>query len=289
MLKPIEERLDRQETANMDMATQIITMKEEMLALRQLVSRQEFPSLSDPSDLSGTAGGSSVTTALGNLRRLDGTSWQGATADKDVLNMCADARRVIGLTPIDQRMLELQMQSFGARDKDEAMLMEVKSFLKCEMKIKPSEIDKFDIVRIFHPARDNWNVLYVELGNEYQVDSLFSYTREMVKKDHRVTRWIPRKMYQRFSALQTVAYNMRKNDGVKTRVRIGHCDLELSIREQGSSFWKRCPLPENLPRIDVNVMSSLNKDTSPPPGRPGRDQHARTDTSQISEVEENTI
>ena len=85
------------------------------------------------------------------------------------------------------------------------------------MKIKPSEIDKFDIVRIFHPLRDNWNVLYVELENECQVDKLFSYTREM-------TRGIPRKMYQRFSALQTVAYNMRKKDGVKTRVKIGHCD-----------------------------------------------------------------
>ena len=72
--------------------------------------------------------------------------------------MCADARRVIGLTPIDQRMLELQMQSFGARDKEEAMLMEVKSFLKCEMKVKPSEIEKLDIVRIFHPARENWKL-----------------------------------------------------------------------------------------------------------------------------------
>ena len=151
------------------------------------------------------------------------------------------------------------------------------------MKIKPSEIDKFDIVRIFHPARDNWNVLYVELGNEYQVDSLFSYTRMMVKKDHRVTRWIPRKMYQRFSALQTVAYNMRKKDGVKTRVKIGHCDLELSIREQGSSFWKRCQLPENLPRIDVNV------DTSPPPGRPGREHLARSESTERSEVEEDNF
>ena len=107
----------------MNMATQMITMKEEMEALRQVVNRQEFPSLSDHSDLSGNASGSSESTALG-------TSWQGATADKGVVNMCADARRVIALTPIDQRMLELQMQSFGARDKEEAMLMEVKSFLK---------------------------------------------------------------------------------------------------------------------------------------------------------------
>ena len=118
---------------------------------------------------------------------------------------------------------------------------------------------------------------------------MFSYTREMVKKDHRVTRWIPRKMYQRFSALQTVAYNVRKKDGVKTRVKIGHCDLELSIGEQGSSFWKRCQLPENLPRIYVNLMSSPNNDASPPPGRPGREQLAGSDSTERKEVEEDTF
>ena len=138
------------------------------------------------------------------------------------------------------------------------------------MKERPSDIDNLDIVRGLHPARDDWNVLYLELGSEYQVDSLFSYTRVMEKKDHRVIRWIPKKMYQRFSALQTVAYNMRKNDGVKTRVKIGQCDLELSIRKQGSSFWQRCHLPSNLPKIDSNVFSSLQNSPSPPPGRPGR-------------------
>ena len=80
-------------------------------------------------------------------------------------------------------------------------------------------------------------------------------------------------MYQRFSALQTVAYKMRKNDGVKTRVKIGQSDFELSIREQGSSFWQRCVLPTDLPKIETtNLFSSLQNSTSPPPGRPGRER-----------------
>ena len=85
-------------------------------------------------------------------------------------------------------------------------------------------------------------------------------------------RWIPKKMYQRFSALQTVAYNMRKNDGVKTRVKVGQSDFELSIRQQGSSFWQRCQLPTHLPKIESNLFSSLQNSSSPPPGRPGRGQ-----------------
>ena len=92
-------------------------------------------------------------------------------------------------------------------------------------------------------------------------------------------------MYQRFSALQTVAYNMRKNDGVKTRVKIGQSDFELSIREQGSSFWQRCDLPTDLPKIESNS-------TSPPPGRLGRQfpapQDQEKDTAeQIETGEEN--
>ena len=49
------------------------------------------------------------------------------------------------------------------------------------MTVKPSDIEELEICRIFHHAKENWNVLYVEFGNEYQVDKLFSYTRGMVK------------------------------------------------------------------------------------------------------------
>ena len=61
-------------------------------------------------------------------------------------------------------MLELQKRSYGAKTTEEAMMMEVKSFFKCEMKILPSVIEELDIVRVFAPAKDNWNVLYVNLA-----------------------------------------------------------------------------------------------------------------------------
>ena len=250
-----------------------IIIKEELEALKKVMNRQEFPSLPEHCEHGGARSGQVVTSRMLDMARTHRSSEEhSGAAEGEIKQMCADARRVIGLTPISPRMLELQVNSYGARDKEEAMLMEVKSFLKCEMKVRPSEIDKLDIVRVFHPARDDWNVLYIELGSEYQVDSLFSYTRVMEKKDHRVIRWIPKKMYQRFSALQTVAYNMRKNDGVKTRVKIGQSDFELSIREQGSSFWQRCNLPTDLPKIESNYFSSLQNSTSPPPGRPGRER-----------------
>ena len=197
MVRPLEERLAKQEKVNEDMGRQPKTLLEELEILRENAGRQDFPPLPVHS---GQVHQHNETLATPRL--------EGAVEDKresveeeEIQLMCADARRVIGLTPIEPRMLELQMQSYGAKDMEEAMMMEVKSYLKCEMKVRPSEIEKLDIVRVFHPAKENWNVLYLELGSEHQVDSLLYHTRVMEKRDHRVIRWIPSKMYQRFSAL----------------------------------------------------------------------------------------
>ena len=75
--------------------------------------------------------------------------------------MCSSARKVVGLTPIEPRMLEMQMENYGAKDMEEAKMMEIKSYLKCEMKMRTSDIEKLDFVKIFPPAKENWNVLYV--------------------------------------------------------------------------------------------------------------------------------
>ena len=120
------------------------------------------------------------------------------------MNMCSAARKVIGQKPIEPKMLEMQMKCYGGKTKEEAMLLEVKSYLKCEMKVLPSDIKKLEIVKIFHPAKDNWDVLYVEFGSEHEVEKLLSYTKVM-KKDNRVTRWIPKQMYHRYSAIESFA------------------------------------------------------------------------------------
>ena len=155
------------------------------------------------------------------------------------------------------------------------MVMEVRSYLKCEMKILPSVIEELDIVRVFAPAKENWNVLYVELGSEFQADSIFSYTKVM-KGDNRVVRWFPKEMFARYNALEKVAFNIRdrrEENKIKTKVKIGQCDLELFTRdplETNSQTWKRHPLPKDLPKIEINLQRRLSMGSSPPPGRPGR-------------------
>ena len=144
--------------------------------------------------------------------------------------------------------------------------MEVKSYLVCEMRILPSVVERLNIVRIFPPAKEDWNIFYVEFESEQEVDTIINHTRYMTKKDHRLIRWIPKQMYDRYRAIQRIAYTITKEEGLKTRVKIGNSDFLLTTRDPNSSFWCTRNLPSNLPDITFNNMNMTP--ASPPPGRP---------------------
>ena len=174
-------------------------------------------------------------------------------------DMCASARKVVGFAPIEPKMLDMQIRCYGAKDLEEAMMMEVKSYLKCEMKVPTSDIAKLDIVSIFPPARDDWNVPYVEFASDHDVDFIFSYTKRIVKKENRVTHWIPKQMYERYRAVEGIAFSIRQEERLKTRVKIGRYDFLLITREPSSSVWHHRKLPSNLPKMDSdqdNISSS---------------------------------
>ena len=267
-LQEVEVRVEQQEKLNQELVKKVNSLVNELenLKLGVKADQEAFPALPRPQGLIQRS------KEQGSLFSVRSSSLEDQENEhgRKVEELCAVGRRVIGFSPIEPRMLELQIQSFGAKDQEEAMLMEVKSYMKCEMKVKPSEINKLDIVKIFPPAKDNWNVLYVEFGSEYQVDRLMAHTREMVKSDHRVVRWYPKQMYERYRAVESIAYDIRKTMKHKTRVKIGRSDIELSTRENGNTFWKRQALPDHLPKIDMNFSSRPALVSSPPPGRPGR-------------------
>ena len=274
-INPIEERLAVQEKVNRELTVQLNTVLKDMEVLKGKVkpkqnihpSYQDFPQLSlEPRKqqvMQENWGGARPRSELSRRPEY--------TVGPSVLDMCSSARKVVGLTPIEPRMLEMQMENYGAKDMEEAKIMEIKSYLKCEMKMRSSDIAKLDFNRIFPPAKENWNVLYVELGSDYQVDMVMSHTRYMVKHDHRVVRWYPRQMYSRYRAVEAIAYDIRKNLKHKTRVKVGRDDIELSTREADSTVWRRQVLPSSLPEFEMAGFGP-SMASSPPPGRPRRDQ-----------------
>ena len=58
-------------------------------------------------------------------------------------------------------------------------------------------------------------------------------------------------MYERYRALEGLAYKLRQEQGIKTSVKIGRTDLVLSTRDPKLSDWSYCKLPNNLPGIDL--------------------------------------
>ena len=147
-----------------------------------------------------------------------------------IRDLCAAARKVVGFSPIEPKMLKIQMEGFGAKDLQEAVLMEIKLYLKCEMKMPPSEIEKLEIIRIFPLARDDWNVLYVEFGSDHDVNNIFSYTRRILNMENKITHWIPRQMYEEKNrAVESLAYTIRQDEKLKTRVKIENHPPQFGI------------------------------------------------------------
>ena len=269
MLNPLDKRLEGQEKITEGLGVQMKNLVGEIEILRKEIrAGNEFPVL--PAQPSGLVGEKSRGVSGGDTAQGDGEAED--VRDARIKEICSKARRIVGFTPIEPRMLDIQMNSYGARDIEEAMLQEIKSYWKCEMKVKPSDIEKINIVRIFPPAKDDWDTLYIEFENEIEVDKMFRYTRVMCKPDHRLVRYIPKELYERFRSLDFITYTRRedmkaKGLKLKTRVKIGRKDLDLSVKLPNSG-WKSEPLPHGLPDIDLQAGGRHSVASSPPPGRP---------------------
>ena len=104
------------------------------------------------------------------------------------------------------------------------------------------------------------------------MNKVFTYTKRIIKEDHRVVRLFPKQMYDRYREVESIAYNIRKRLEHKTRVKVGLEDIELCTRMPDSGVWRRQRLPSNLPTIDLDCTSRPDMSLSPPPGRPGREE-----------------
>ena len=235
-VQAIEERLKIQEIVNQDLCKKLEIAMTEIANLRNSQVVNDFSSKE-----------SIRKEALEEFNSKE----EVVASPSEQEELCASARKVLGFSPIEPRMLDLQIHSYGAKDIEEAKMMEVKNYLKCELKMRPSEIENLSFVRIFPPAKADWKVLYVEFASDTQVDKVISHTRNMDKQDHRVVRWYPWQMYNRFRAVESLAYDLRKVHHKKTRVKTGKDDIELFSKDSGSSVWKKHVLPENLPKFEI--------------------------------------
>ena len=158
------------------------------------------------------------------------------------------SRRTIGLQRIDKHDIQrmYQEQYGGARSEEEARLLAVKEYFRLELKLSEGIIEEFDIERIFTPARENPEWLYVTFRYEASVSRVFEKTRIM-RKDSRIITYIPREYHSRFQAMKELGNQLRIERDCKTRIKMGHRDLQLHKKERDTGKWELVELPANLP------------------------------------------
>ena len=218
-----------------------------------------------------------------------------------VSKIIREAKKIVGMKPIDKAHVERTMRrnedNDKEMDKDErwerAKNETVMNFLKYEMKMKEEDIEQLKITRIFPPAKDEWNILYVEFESIEMVNFLMSfaqYMRRDLKGDRpSIEKYIPKELFARYSAIEKLAFGIRQQSNFKaaTNVNFGETDFVLKTRSKdihpgGTRVpWRQVDpvtLPDDLPEFEMRLTSAAPRTLRSPtqaPGRPALTPEAR--------------
>ena len=206
-----------------------------------------------------------------------------------IRGLFSHARKVIGLRPIERshvdkvnkRLEEVEGESEKERQ-ERAKMQAVKDFFKYEMRMRPDDMEKLEIVKIFPPAKDEWDVLYVELATMELAQFAMAFTAYMrrgtVGEDRvEVVKYVPRDIYTRFRAVNALGNQARIESGksINFRVTFGMDDFILQHKQKGSKGWgPPLPLPADLPAVEHHLH--LPRGTRSPGEAPGRPALAPT-------------
>ena len=294
-MAPWQERTVRVEESTAVLGEEMKRMAEQMKEMKEkLVTRSErsFASVTEHGGLQvdgarpgGARHGGAATGA--NMTPIGGGRTAGLPEVREKERICGllgQARRVVGLRPIDKRHVEqtkrrLEEKEGETEEEKEKRAKEgaVMLFLKAEMKMKEADLKELEIVKIFAPVKEEWNTLYVELATSEQAGFLLSFTtylrRGTTGEDRlEAIKYIPRDLFVRFKAITALGNKARIESGntINFRVGFGSEDFVLQQKPRGSRGWgPPLPLPADLPAFEHHVALPRG-DRSPgeAPGRP---------------------
>ena len=140
---------------------------------------------------------------------------------------------------------------------DEAMFQAVKEFTKHEMKVPSEVFDAMKIEKIFPPAKESWNTLYIQFAAESSVKTLYRYTRDM-QNSQRLVPYIPKVLYPTYKELKELAFTLRHSDiRYKTRMLIGETDLILYKRKPEDKKWVPVTLEKSCRNPLISSTSTM--------------------------------
>ena len=215
--------------------------------------------------------------------------------EKSVI-LLRNARRVVGFKPIDKahvkhcmRRVEQESENIEKEDAwERAKEKAVHDFLKYEMKMKEDDIKQVTSVMIYPPAKDEWNVLYVEYESIEMVNFIMSFAQFLRKgeKENRpsVEKYVPMELFKRYSAVEKIAYEIRQKSNFQTSTNVSFGEKDIILKSRPKEIqpggrktpWSQIEpikLPEDIPTFEMNLVRRVPQSPRSPGQAPGRPPH----------------
>ena len=188
------------------------------------------------------------------------------------------ARRTLGFGPIRKEDVERQFKECGrfgiASNEDDAKIKAVMELMLLDMKISKTELQKMEIIKVFAPRREGSEMLYCEFRNLSSAYNVYKQTRVM-RRGTNISPFIPKEFYERYRAMQEVCYRWRREEGYRTKVRMGRKGLEVWRKIGDEMEYSEVAVNSlgELPPVTMHKRKEILEDrsltSSPPAGRPG--------------------
>ena len=295
-VEPLKERQDKADKETKAANERIDRIAEELKDMKSEIARKnEKDTWAAKVAESGGAGERRLPEGWRAKSHTPGHPDSSRMDDKDekVKKIFREAKKIVGMKPINKVHVLHTMRRNEEVNKDldkeeqwqKAMDDTVKSFLKYEMKMKEEDIEELKIVKIFPPAKPEWNTLYVEFESREMVNFLMSFTqymrRDMKENRPSIEKYIPRELFNRYSAIEKEAYEIRKQSNFKSATNVSFGDTDFILKTRSKDIqpggtrtpWHQLEpmiLPKHLPEFELRLESTAPRTPRSPDLAPGR-------------------
>ena len=251
-----------------DTKSKIIELQQQMISMQKKISQTSVPANPTSSFLHNLPPKHVLapppTLAAAGASRGPPPS----TATQTALEVLKNAKRVLGFSPITAEDISYLKEQHATNDDTKVMLLSIKEFLRCEMKVPTTVLDTINIVRVFPPAKSptGWKTLYAEFEDSTTTDLINQYVRNL-RPGITVSIYVPHCLFPRFAAIRDIEHSYRNGDTKhKTRIKYGTSDFVLLIKPRDTNnSWSYVSLT-SLPPLQLSMFDG-NLSSSPPPGR----------------------
>lgn len=253
-IKPLEDKQQQLEEAQKLAAAEQLSIKHQLSSIQLNLAdltKQPIPDHPHPNPRIHEAGNDSSSE----------------NHDSEASRIIREATKILGFSPINKDDIEYLKSNHLLVNDQDAYYVAIKEFLELEMNVPESILANLRIKKVFPPSQQSdFGRLYAEFSDNQSANLIFSYVKNL-KQGTNVSMWIPPQFYQRFRALDEVAFKLRRSsENWRTKIKFGTSDLLLMKKPRIGGTWSSVDVTD-LPPIDLQVQPILSLNASPPRGR----------------------